>query len=207
METLFLAWGLVALFTLLLMGLAAWLLRRRRVAAGLSLLTPAVLLFLAATAGGLLLYSVRSYTFFNREEVAATIQVIPKGEQRFTALFTYPDGRRERFELAGDQILVDAQILKWKPAVNFLGLHTAYELDRVSGRYVSLDDETDRARTVHELSDDRPLDLFALRRRWSFLEPLVDAEYGSGTFVPADAPRTIEVRVSTSGLLIRETGS
>jgi len=33
--------------------------------------------------------------------------------------------------------------------------------------------------------------------------PLLDAEYGSASFVPA-GERRIEVRVSTSGLLIRE---
>ena len=33
--------------------------------------------------------------------------------------------------------------------------------------------------------------------------PLLDAEYGSGTFQSADRPGTFEVRVSTTGLLIR----
>jgi hypothetical protein len=37
----------------------------------------------------------------------------------------------------------------------------------------------------------------------SWLEPLVDARYGSGTFVAADADDLVEVRVSTSGLLMR----
>jgi hypothetical protein len=45
--------------------------------------------------------------------------------------------------------------------------------------------------------------MFALRRKWSVFTPLLDAEYGSGTFVMADRPATLEVRVSTSGLLIR----
>ena len=39
------------------------------------------------------------------------------------------------------------------------------------------------------------------RRR--LLGPLVDAEYGSATFVAATRPATFEVRVSTTGLLAR----
>jgi hypothetical protein len=33
---------------------------------------------------------------------------------------------------------------------------------------------------------------------------VVDAEYGSATFIAADRPALFEVRVSTTGLLIRE---
>jgi hypothetical protein len=36
------------------------------------------------------------------------------------------------------------------------------------------------------------------------LAPLLDAEYGSASFVPANGGKTYEVRVSTTGLLIRE---
>jgi hypothetical protein len=48
------------------------------------------------------------------------------------------------------------------------------------------------------------LDLFALRKRSGWLGPLYDAEYGSASFVPVDRPMELEVRVSTTGLLLRE---
>ena len=35
----------------------------------------------------------------------------------------------------GDQVLVDARILKWHYIGNVLGLHTQYELDRLTGRF------------------------------------------------------------------------
>ena len=57
--------------------------------------------------------------------------------------------------------------------------------------------------TVFSLSVDKPVNMFSLRRKWSFFAPLLDAEYGSGTFLMANRPATLEVRVSTSGLLIR----
>ena len=87
--------------------------------------------------------------------------------------------------------------------MNLLGLHTAYDLDRVAGRYVSLDDERDRPRTVAALAAPRAVDLFNLRRQHVWLSFLVDAEYGSATFVDVQSPAVFEVLVSTTGLLVR----
>jgi len=46
--------------------------------------------------------------------------------------------------------------------------------------------------------------MFSLRQRYRFLEPIVDAEYGSASFVTADRPAELELRISTTGLLIRK---
>jgi hypothetical protein len=87
--------------------------------------------------------------------------------------------------------------------VNLLGLHTAYELDRIAGRWDDLADEQRRPRTVYSLSLEKAVDAFDLARRYRLFAPLVDAEYGSATFISALRPATFEVRVSTTGLLVR----
>lgn len=144
------------------------------------------------------------YRALTREEVAARIEVKPVGPQRFMATFRFPDGREATYELAGDEIYVDAHILKWHPYANMIGLHTAYEIDRVAGRYHAIKDERDAKRTVHALARDKPVDLYAVGRRYAFLAPILDAEYGSATFVPVTRAAELELRVSTTGLLIRE---
>lgn len=178
-------------------------LRRARVVRLLTRFTLALLLLSVAGLFGLLSVAVQGYQALTREEVAAVVRTEPAGPQRFRARLRFPDGREASYELAGDELYVDAHILKWKPVANLLGLHTAYELDRIAGRYVRVDDERSAPRTVHALSPDRPVDLFELRRRHAVLAPLLDAEYGSASFVPADQAQTLEVRVSTTGLLIR----
>ena len=102
---------------------------------------------------------------------------------------------------------MDAHILKWHPYANMIGLHTAYELDRVAGRYHDIGDERSAPRTVHALSRLKPVDLYGLRRRHAFLAPVVDAEYGSATFVAVTRPAELELRVSSTGLLLRKAGS
>ena len=171
--------------------------------------------FVLRTTFGLLLLAVGAlavtiaigtygYTELAREDIAATLLVQPTGPQRFSATVRYPDLREVKFELAGDEVYVDAQILKWKRIANVFGLHTAYELDRIAGRYRSIDHERSAARTVFPLSRDKPLDLFDLRRRYTLLAPLLDAEYGSASYVVVSRPAEIELRVSTTGLLMRE---
>jgi hypothetical protein len=77
-------------------------------------------------------------------------------------------------------------------------------LDRVAAcRCRRAERERAAVRTVYSLAPERRIDLFGLRQRFAFLSPLLDAEYGSGTFVNVTEPAELEVRVSTSGLLIR----
>ncbi|HKK07624.1 MAG TPA: hypothetical protein VKA44_01930 [Gemmatimonadota bacterium] len=198
--------ALALLFLLLALGFL-WAgvraFRGRSVAGGLAGVV-VTLLFLALSAlCAAVSTGMQGYRALTREEVAAVVDVRPAGPQLFRAAFRFPDGTRHTYMVAGDQIYVDAKILKWKPLVNVLGLHTAYELDRVGGRYRSLEDERSRPRTVYSLGRDHAVDLFGLRKRLPFLAPIVDAAYGSGTFVPVSDTATLEVRVSTSGLLIR----
>lgn len=166
-------------------------------------LVGALLLSVGALAGAIGL-GMAGYRALTREVIAARIVVRPAGAQRFTATIRVPDRPDMTFNLAGDEIYVDARILKWKPMTNVLGLHTAYELDRVAGRYRDIGQERSGDRTIYSLSEARAVDLFGLRRQYAFLSPLLDAEYGSATFVPVTKPAEFEVRVSTTGLLIRE---
>lgn len=147
---------------------------------------------------------MQGYRALTHEEVAARISVKPAGPQRFTATVRAADGRTSTHELAGDEVYVDAHILKWQPWANVLGLHTAYELDRIGGRYRDIEKEKTATRTIYALGPERFVDLFGLRQRHAFLAPLLDAEYGSATFVAVKRPAELEVRVSTTGLLMRE---
>ena len=164
-------------------------------------LLASLLLALAALAATVTV-GLQGYRALTFEQVAATVRTEPVGPQRFRATITLPDSRLAMYELAGDAFYVDAHILKWHPWASLLGLHTLYELDRVAGRYNAVADERVRPHTAYELARSKPVDLFFMARR-RLLGPLVDAEYGSATFVAATRPGTFEVRVSTTGLLAR----
>jgi hypothetical protein len=194
----------LALLGLALVVAAGVALLRLRPLRGLArLLAGALLLALGLLCGALAL-GVQGYRALTHEDLAAHISLRPLAPQRFAAVFRFPDGTAATFDLAGDEIYVDAHILKWHPWANVLGLHTGYELARVAGRYRSIEQERAAPRTVHALAPQRAIDIFALRRQSGRLALLVDADYGSASFVAADAPKELELRVSTSGLLLRE---
>ncbi|HKQ30421.1 MAG TPA: hypothetical protein VJS66_03960 [Burkholderiales bacterium] len=197
-----LALGLGGLSLVFLVSGVAALFRRRLFGCGVRLLFACVFFLLAALLGGIVL-GVQGYRALTNEEVAATVRTEPVGPKRFRAHFRFVDGRETSYTLQGDELYVDARVLKWRPIANILGLHTTYELDRVAGRYVDLAEEQGHPRTIYTLIPDRTVDLFALRKRYAAMSPLLDAEYGSATFTAADAPAQFEVRVSTTGLLVR----
>jgi hypothetical protein len=180
--------------------------RRKRLLGTAAGATVSLLLFVVAALLSTIAVATQGYRALTREDLAATVVVRPTGPGRFTAQVTFPDGRDTTFALRGEQVYLDAHILKWKPIANILGLHTAYELDRIGGRYLELEHERDSARTIFSLSTPKRVDMFSLRRRWAAFAPLLDAEYGSGTFVMAERPDSLQVLVSTTGLLIRRVG-
>lgn len=184
----------------------AWRSRKWRRAGGLVSVVIAlvgVIVLLLGTLGGVLQLAARGYTRLTQETLVATVETSPQGPQQFRARFVYADGGVQSYDLSGDALYVDAHIVKWHPVVNILGLHTTYRLDRVAGRYDDVGDETRAERTVYALAPEQSLDLFKLARVVAPHVPIVDAEYGSASFVPTDQPATYELYVSTSGLLFR----
>jgi len=191
--------GLSLLF--LVAGIAG--LKRRQFTGVPANLVLALLMLSFSMLSALVVIGTQGYRAMTAEEVAATIETQPTGHQSFQATFHFPDGAKETFQISGDQLYVDAHILKWRSLGTLVGLKTAYELDRVGGRYEHIDDERSKLRTIHSLSEERMVDIYSLRKKHTFLDPLVDAEYGSATFIKANRVAKFELRVSNTGLLIR----
>ena len=195
-----------ALGALFLLGALIALFRARPLRFAVRLLAAIALLALGSLFGAIAV-GTQGYRALAREDLAAHIVVQPTGAQRFSATVRLADGREASYDVAGDEIYVDAHILKRRPLANVFGLHTEYELARLAGRYRDIEAERRAPRTVYLLGAERPLDLFSLRQQHTFLAPLVDAQYGSATFVPVTERAELELRVSTTGLLMRDVGA
>jgi len=203
MNPLWILCGLaIAAGAVLLVAAVRTLADRRWMGGSLQLLVATILALLGVLSGVLAVATV-GYQALTREETAATVVVTRTGPRAFDARFTFPDGRSRTFPLRGDQLYVDAHIVKWHPWVNVLGVHTGYELDRVAGRYIDVEDERAGPRTIYALGRERTVDAFRVAVRYPWLEPVVDAEYGSASFVAARDSAAYVLRISTTGLLFR----
>lgn len=199
--------GLAVVFAamgLIFLALAAGAWKKRRWVSTLSRSGGSALFLSLAALSATLSASIQGYRGLTQEEVALTVTTVPTGPRAFQAFLEFPDGRDTTLHVLGDQLLVDAHILKWHYLGNVIGYRTHYELDRLAGRYVDIEAEQTNPRTVHSLKSDKPFDLFDLARRHVWLRVLVDTEYGSATYIEVRRPARFEVLVSTTGLLVRE---
>ena len=180
--------------------------RKRKVLGAVRNFTFTILMLALALLFATISFSIQGYRALTHEQLAATVEIEPLSNQKFIARFWFPDNGESEFKLSGDELYVDAHILKWKSIANIFGLHTLYELDRVAGRYVDIDEEITKDRTVFSLSSKKFVDIVDLRLKYEFLSFLVDAEYGSATFINVRKYSKLKIMVSTTGLLIRAAG-
>ncbi|GAA5525573.1 hypothetical protein Maes01_02143 [Microbulbifer aestuariivivens] len=175
----------------------SWLLGFIRGSVGLILLAAALLIVLVAA-------DVYSYRNLADEHSIGTLSFRQLDKQHYEAKFADEDGVAQTFELRGDQWQLDTRLLKWKGPLARWGVQPAYRLDRVSGRYLTLQDERTMERTVHELDGSNyGVDVWASLRGISKRMSFVDAVYGSAAFLPMADGAVYEVRIGHNGLLAR----
>jgi hypothetical protein len=200
---------LIALITIfLLAGMLCFIaairrVRRRRMMGGALSAATALVLFLLAAGAGLIALNLRTYQRLTYEQPAGELQLTRTGERQFDAVLTYPNGTRANYNLGGDDWQIDARVLKWHGLAELMGFNANYRLERISGRYASVDDERRLPRSVYALNPPGTIDLWEMAHRYSAWVPWVDALYGSATFLPMADGALYEIKVSQSGLVAR----
>lgn len=175
----------------------SWVFGFIRGSIGLLLLAAALMIVLVAA-------DVYSYRNLADEHSVGTVAFRKLGDQHFEARFSDEDGLAQRFELQGDQWQLDARLLKWKGPLARWGIQPAYRLDRLSGRYLTLQDERSKQRTAHQLTGSNyGIDVWKALRGVDKQLSFVDAVYGSATFLPMEDGAVYEVRITHSGLMAR----
>jgi hypothetical protein len=193
----------LALAGILFLILAVRRLRRRRMVGGALHGAAALILLLLSICALMLAANLRTYQRLSFEQPAAELQLTRTGDRQFNAVLTYPNGQRASFALRGDEWQVDARVLKWRAFANLVGFDTAYRLERIGGRYTSIEDERTQARTVYSLNQPQRIDPWDLVHRYHSWAPWMDALYGSATFLPMADGALFEIKVSQSGLVAR----
>jgi hypothetical protein len=198
----------VVIISIAALGLLFWFLslsrlrRRRWFAAGGHGLTGGVMLGIAATLGAVAI-NLHTYQRFTHEQPVAELGFKRLAPHRFQATLTYPSGRHATFVVSGDEWQLDARILKWTGMATLMGMDTRFRLERLSGRFDSLQRERNEPRSVYSLAPEAGLDLWSLVQRYEPWMPWVDATYGAATYLPMADDAIFGVHVTTSGLIGR----
>ncbi len=176
--------------------------RRRPIRAGGSLVA-CVATAAIAISGALLLFSYTGYKRLTAEQLVGIIEFSRSSNEEYTARLML-DGELDRLlPLRGDEWQLDARVVTWQPPATILGLEPVYQLERLSGRYSSVESELTEPRTVHSLADERPLDLWSLARNFPSMTPGVDAFYGTATYLPMVDGARYRITLSRDALVAR----
>ncbi len=193
---------------LLLLGLVfAWMAFRRifdkRLASGTVHMCLSVLLIGLSVGSVGISANLYTYQRLVVEQAIGKIRFEAYAPQEFIATFTRPDGTEQQYSIFGDEIQMDARLLKWKGAGNLLGFETLYRLERLSGRYTRINEEQENARSVHNLSEDAGIEFWDLVNQYSDWLPWIDAIYGNAMFVPMQNKAQYTLTMANSGLIAR----
>ncbi len=160
-----------------------------------------VLLVISVTAVFIVL-DLSSYEQLLAEKSLATLSFQKIEEQHYELTLMYvEEGIEESYDLRGDQWQVDARVIRWLGMFSAMGAKPAYRLDRLSGRYYSLEDERRKERTVHQLKySDYGLDTWAWLQAHRGWVSWVDAVYGSATYLPMGDGALYQLSLTHNGL-------
>ncbi|MDX1754983.1 MAG: multidrug transporter [Marinobacter sp.] len=139
------------------------------------------------------------YQTLSGMQVVATVEVHRLAPQSWNVTIQHNDSLPETHTLAGDQWQVDARIVLFGGPMRWLGVAPGYRLERLSGRYLSLEQERSADRTVIGLAGGRWPDIWAWDQSVDL--PFVEGVYGNATFMPMRDRARFDIRLSSSGLV------
>jgi hypothetical protein len=198
-------YGFAVLCALIALGHAAgarrhWRSRRRFAACHRSLWSLVfVLLALLGAFGGTALLGYRRVA---AESEVAEIESRQLAPQRFAVDIALPDGTHRNVEITGDEWQLDAHVIKWDVRAVVLGAPPLYRLDRLSGRYRDAAQESSAPKSVVALSNPSRLDLWQMKQTFPNWLPWVDADYGSGAYLPLVDGGRFRVTLAAAGGLV-----
>jgi hypothetical protein len=179
-----------------------------RIFSGGSSMVVSLLFFACAATLFAVATNLHTYARLTFEQPIAELRFALKGPQRFEATLTrLPDGDMQVFMINGDEWQLDARVLKWQGWANIIGLNAQYRLERLSGRYLDIEQERTAARSVYGLTDNPGWDIWTWGVQYPKWLPFVDATYGSATYLPMTDKARYRVTLSQTGLLARPVNS
>lgn len=193
---------LIIAFAVLFVLAGAWVLLKQKWFLAWLKGMAGILLIALAVYISLFAFNLMSYQAYTSEKSVATVSFRKVGSQEFAVTVSEPDGRSESFSLHGDLWQLDARIVKWKGIFSLFGFKPGYRLDRIEGRYLTLEDERSKPHSVFDIHPQSiGFDIWQGARDGVSL--LVDARYGSATYLPMADGATYDVSLSNTGLLGR----
>lgn len=141
-----------------------------------------------------------SYRQLQRQHPIATVSIFEVDPQHYDLTLVDDQGNEQRFAVHGDQWQLDVRLLHWRGPIAALAEAPLYRLERLSGRYLTLEQERSAERSVFILDQSRWVDIWqALRHLPLWLQP----EFGSAVYMPMANGAVYAVEAGGRGLTVK----
>ena len=153
----------------------------------------------------LVLGNLYTYNRLTNDEPIAQLTFKQINSQEFDATLRLGDFCAENiYKIYGDEWRIDAQFLKWKSWATLFGANSMYRIDRLSGRYKSINDELTNKHSAHSLKKATTLNISDLAKHYQGKISFVDTVYGSSAYEKMMPDILFTVFRTQSGILIRQ---
>jgi len=173
----------------------------------------------AACLAALFGMNIQTYARLTYERPVATLTLRQIGPQYYEINLVQPPREGQAaaagalYPVHGDDWRIEAQVLRWKPWANVLGLDAQYRLDRLSGRYRAIEQELHGERSAYDLAAAEAnarngavpfkVEAWDAIRRYRRYVDAADTLYGSAAYMPMADGARYEVWITQSGLVAR----
>lgn len=165
-----------------------------------------VIIFALMSTIFLLFYtSLKGYQNFAYNKPIFSIECPIKGDDYFELKFIPLDDKDAQvkyYRVKGQQFVIEGHIIKWENFFVAVGMKPLYQVTRLTGRYVSFNDEKERERSVYELTEE------TMMWRWLMQYgekiPGIDAVYGVSSFKDAVEYKKYIVSITHNAFVIKE---
>jgi hypothetical protein len=148
--------------------------------------------------GSVLALDLLSYFKSNDGQVLATLKFSQLQEQEFEVELVDVSGDSNIYQLWGDQWQLDVRLIHMQGLLS--SKLPSYKLDRLSGRYLSLEQEKNSQRSVYGFMEDNYIDTWPWLANQKWLS-MIQVKNGSAAFMPMSDGAIYEVTLSHKGLM------
>lgn len=185
--------------TVLFLG-ASWLVQWLRGTAGV---------LLVVIAGYFVLFSASLFSYQQVSGVSplATVSFERNDVQNWAVTVAEANGNRRQFNLLGDLWQLDVRLLRYAGPLSAFGANPLFQLEQLSGRYITMEDQQEKDRSEFRLSPGSFLGYDLWTRVHEGGSLMIDASRSSLVLVPIADGAIYEVRLDERGLALAAANS
>lgn len=152
---------------------------------------------------GLIAWDIASYQPLNNGAPLVSLSFKTDGQQRYQV--RVEEGQKVRFAtLEGDLWQLELRALHWKGIAALIGLEPGYRLERLSGRYLAIEQQDHLRHPFVTLADTRAgVDFWHWLQRCQCAPLMIEAQPRRISFMPLEDGAEYQVEMTPTGLLAK----